>query len=599
MQPVITAIGAVAIAAALQGLARQDAPSWAFWAASAAAACAGAALGRFVLARLAPPRFGRAATAATLGLHAAVVAAVPAGAAVANLLPAVVVYFAMAWATHGAAGRPFGFGRVEWAAPRLFLIPLAPFALVYAIEEAARLSPRAMAFLAAHPAAEIALGAAIVGALLAAGPPVLRHLFPARPLDGPAAESLAALAERAGVRFRAAFVWMTGARGIVNACVAGIAPRTRCVFVTDGLLGALGPQEVEAVLAHEVSHVRCRHFELLFLLVAGAFGAWSGLAPRIAGGDPGAELMFAVLWWGIFLLGPFAWVSRVLELEADLKALDLGIDPAALVRALDTLRVLAPPRRRGHSWRHFSIPYRIRMILDHIESPRARMRFRRLKRGIAGAIVALCAAGAALYATAGPRGAGDDTPLRVAHLLLGGARSDPGLCTRAEEAVEGYLAERGIPAEALAGAAGVTAAACPPERMRAVLEALSLLAEARAGLGKFPAWLPSFGIARGLAGGAGALPRLQAVAGARDAADVLREAEAELRAELENLQLGWDGLGWIDLRHESDAPAIARSLCALHVRYAGFKLLAELCAARGDRESSARADEKAAQCLLR
>lgn len=599
MEPVITAIGAVAIAAVLQGIARQAVPFWAFWAASGAAACAGAALGRFVLARLAPPRFGRAATIVTLGLHAAVVAAVPAGAAAANLLPVVLVYLAVAWSTHGSVGRPLGFGRMEWAAPRLFLIPMAPFALVYAIEEAAGLSPRVMAFLAAHPAVETALGAVFVGTVLAAGSSVLRHLFPARPLDGPAAGNLAALAERAGVRFRAAFVWLTGARALVNACVAGITPRTRYLFVTDGLIKALEPPEVEAVLAHEVSHVRCRHFELLFLLVAGAFGAWSGLAPRIAGGDPGAELAFTALWWGVFLLGPFAWVSRVLELEADLKALDLGIDPMALVRALDTLRVLAPPRRRGRSWRHFSIPYRIRAILDHLESPRARTRFRRLTRGIVALIVAAAAAGAVLCATAsgGARGAGRDASLRAAHILLAGARSAPELYRQAEKGLLRYLAERGLPAEALAGAPGGAPPACPPEDVGGVLEALSLLAEARAGLGKFPAWLPSFAAARGLAGGDAALPRVRAAGGARDATDGLRAAAAELRAELEKLQFRWDGLGWIDLGLPSDAPAIAGALCAVHVRHAGFKLLAELYAALGEEESSARAKAKAAGCL--
>ncbi len=613
MQPVVTAIGAILIAAASEGLVRSGAPAWCFFAAVGAAAAGAAAIGRFVLVRLAPQRFGRAATASILALHAAVVLLVPlrpenhpwadmAGAA--SVLPALAAYMATALATYRGVGRPHGFGRVEWLAPRLLLIPLAPLVVLHVVVTALGYFPAAVAFLELHPSAQIAGGMAAIGAMLVLGPLALVYLFPSRVMAGAEAARLRTVAERAGVRCRALVVWHTGARGIVNACVAGVIPQTRFVFVTDGLLNVLAPEEVEAVFAHEVSHVRCHHVALLFMFVLGAFGAFGAADAWIARTCEG-ELYtalgpaFAVCWWGGFLLGPFAWVSRILELEADLRAVDLGADPTALVRALDKLRACAPRRRGGHSWRHFSIPYRIRAILDYVESASARNRFRRAKRAALGTVLALCALGAALNAPfiASVASVGADRRLEGARDLLGGARSNPGLYERVEAVLMDFLAGRGVDAETAAGRRVRGAVPCAPEDVRAVLVALDLLGEARAGAKKFPAWLPGFNVARCLASATEPCPRVSALAGAGGAEADLAEAERELRAVLAELQLAWDGLGWVDLGEETASPGLAGSLARTYERYAGFKLLAEICAARGDEESAARANAKAARCF--
>ena len=46
--------------------------------------------------------------------------------------------------------------------------------------------------------------------------------------------------------------------GFPRACVVGRGPRSATVAVSTGLLTALGPGELEAVLAHELAHVRTR-----------------------------------------------------------------------------------------------------------------------------------------------------------------------------------------------------------------------------------------------------------------------------------------------------------------------------------------------------
>lgn len=91
-----------------------------------------------------------------------------------------------------------------------------------------------------------------------------------------------------------------------NAAVMGFGRRRR-VVVTETLLRGLTPEQVAAVVAHEVGHVRGRHHEL-WLLGQGT----AGLA------------FFAV--WGAF--GPLSWWA----LTAPLWALALRLPAAALRR---------------------------------------------------------------------------------------------------------------------------------------------------------------------------------------------------------------------------------------------------------------------------
>ena len=80
--------------------------------------------------------------------------------------------------------------------------------------------------------------------------------------------------ERARVRCRDLVVWNTGRARIANAAVMGPVAWTRYIVFTDALLEDLDESEVEAVLAHELGHVRHHHmgFYMLFILAFLLFG---------------------------------------------------------------------------------------------------------------------------------------------------------------------------------------------------------------------------------------------------------------------------------------------------------------------------------------
>lgn len=140
-----------------------------------------------------------------------------------------------------------------------------------------------------------------------------------------------------------------------NAFASGIDDRSYAVTVTRGLMNALKPDELEGVLAHELTHIINRDVRLLMVTVifTGMVGfaaqmMWSGIrynliAPshgRKRGGGGGSLLLAfftvaAILWIGYFatLFMRFA-ISRRREYMADAGAVELTKNPEGMMRAL-------------------------------------------------------------------------------------------------------------------------------------------------------------------------------------------------------------------------------------------------------------------------
>jgi heat shock protein HtpX len=139
-----------------------------------------------------------------------------------------------------------------------------------------------------------------------------------------------------------------------NAFASGISDKTYAITVTRGLLAALQPDEVEAVLGHELTHIINRDVRLLIVCVifTGMIGftaqiLWSNLRysmilPRGNSGDGrrgnSMVLYFAVL--AILVVGYLAsliarfGLSRSREFMADAGAIELTRNPEAMMRAL-------------------------------------------------------------------------------------------------------------------------------------------------------------------------------------------------------------------------------------------------------------------------
>ncbi|MFJ5232129.1 zinc metalloprotease HtpX [Kitasatospora sp. NPDC088391] len=134
-----------------------------------------------------------------------------------------------------------------------------------------------------------------------------------------------------------------------NAFATGRNPQNAVICVTTGLLRRLEPEELEGVLAHELSHVA--HRDVAVMTVAGFLGVLAGAITRIAmyGGMMGGNnrnsndqnaaiamilipLVSMVVYAISFLLTRL--LSRYRELAADRAAAQLTGRPSALASAL-------------------------------------------------------------------------------------------------------------------------------------------------------------------------------------------------------------------------------------------------------------------------
>ncbi|MBX9931329.1 MAG: M48 family metallopeptidase [Methylobacterium sp.] len=133
----------------------------------------------------------------------------------------------------------------------------------------------------------------------------------------------------------------------LNAYATGLNPNQYAITVTTGLTQALNPREMEAVLAHELTHIRNDDVRtmMIAILIAGVFsfagemlmrGNLTSGRGRDRGGALPALLIgvaLVVIAWGASRLIRFS-LSRTREYVADAGAVELTKDPDAMIGAL-------------------------------------------------------------------------------------------------------------------------------------------------------------------------------------------------------------------------------------------------------------------------
>lgn len=242
------------------------------------------------------------------------------------------------------------------------------------------------------------LGVVLVIAML---PLAIRWLWDTVPLGaGALRDRLLEMCAAQGVRCRDLLVWRTHSR-MLNGAVIGVVPRLRYILLTDTLLEALEPSQVEAVMAHEVAHARRHHLPWLMAAIMSTLTlTWSGVATaldvaaRAAGVEGGwawgAVGGASVVVTGVVVVLVFGWVSRRFEQQADAFAAqhlsgrtrategrrDMVITAEAVIAMGSALGQVA---RRNHvprekfSFRHGSIASRQRRLERLVGTPAHRL----------------------------------------------------------------------------------------------------------------------------------------------------------------------------------------------------------------------------------
>lgn len=147
-----------------------------------------------------------------------------------------------------------------------------------------------------------------------------------------------------------------------NAFATGSRPDRAAITVTSGLLAVMNREELEGVLAHEMSHIR--NYDIRLLLVVSTLIGLAGLLAsllwrsaffaRAGRGRNSGQLMVVVLAAGVLLavvaviFGPLIRLalSRRREELADVSGVELTRNPAGLISALRKLEANDQPFAR-------------------------------------------------------------------------------------------------------------------------------------------------------------------------------------------------------------------------------------------------------------
>lgn len=223
-------------------------------------------------------------------------------------------------------------------------------------------------------------------------PLVLRWVWDLVPIGpGPLRAQADAMCRQYRVRVRGPFLWRTHGT-LINAAILGVAWPFRYMLFSDAMLDRFSSEQVEAVMAHEVAHVRERHLLWIGVALAAAIFALPWLIePFMSSGQPSATTELPIdiaLLLAVGLL--FGFISRRFEWQADafaVRHLSRRLAPGERTVSMDAARIMAgtlvhvaelnaiPVAR--FSFRHGSIAARCRKVfalagrpIDHLPQDR-------------------------------------------------------------------------------------------------------------------------------------------------------------------------------------------------------------------------------------
>ncbi|MCZ6680889.1 MAG: M48 family metallopeptidase [Candidatus Poribacteria bacterium] len=232
---------------------------------------------------------------------------------------------------------------------KFLLFPLLPlFAYIALLDLIEHLPMSVKAFFAERIYISVALMTLLILFVYIYAPLLLSFIWRTAPLtDANLRARLHRLALRDRIKYKNIVVWQTKSLAIANAAVAGIAPWSRQIFLTDALIKYFPDDEIEAIVAHEFGHVRYRHmltyllFSLTYFLGYSLFYIYVGqpiesILPQSSILSSLGVLVFFFIYFVIL----FRYLSRRFEHQADLYAVSLTGNPEAFQSALNRLAYL-------------------------------------------------------------------------------------------------------------------------------------------------------------------------------------------------------------------------------------------------------------------
>lgn len=234
---------------------------------------------------------------------------------------------------------------------KFLLIPLIPL-LIYltTLDILVRLPEDVLEFLVKHPYLFIGLLLPVLAGAYIFAPLLMQFMWKTKALtDVALKERLEELTKKSKTKYKDIVVWQTGSLLIANAAVAGTLHWNRRIFITDTLLKYFTDDQIETIIAHELGHIRFKHiptyvlFSCLYLVSYPLFlilveqPILNVLPTTLLGNYPIISSIGSILFFILYFVFGFRYISRRFEYQADLYAASLTNKPEAFISALERL----------------------------------------------------------------------------------------------------------------------------------------------------------------------------------------------------------------------------------------------------------------------
>lgn len=213
------------------------------------------------------------------------------------------------------------------------------------------------------------------------GPSLIQTIWRCKPLeDGYYRRRIEYLCQRAGLKFRNILYWPIFGGKMITAGVMGLVNRFRYILVTEALLTYLRPEEIDAVIAHEIGHVKKKHLLFYLFFFVGymlvSYASFNLIIYIIIYAEPvlqlvgyfgvnhttivsGAISLCIILIFIIYFRFIFGYFMRNFERQADIYVYQLFETAIPLISTFEKIILTTGQSPDRPNWHHFSIAERI------------------------------------------------------------------------------------------------------------------------------------------------------------------------------------------------------------------------------------------------
>ncbi|MBW2491705.1 MAG: M48 family metalloprotease [Deltaproteobacteria bacterium] len=216
------------------------------------------------------------------------------------------------------------------------------------------------------------------------GPVMIQKFWRCKPLEiGYHRRRIEELCRKAGLEYANILYWPIFGGKMITAAVMGLVKKFRYILVTQGLLHMLEPEEIDAVIAHEIGHIKKKHLLFYLLFFVGymiiSYATFNLLIYSIVFSETIYKLItstgldqtavttsiFSLVIIIVFLIYfrfIFGYFMRNFERQADTYVYALFDSAKPLISTFEKIAASSgePPDRPN--WHHFSITRRIEYL---------------------------------------------------------------------------------------------------------------------------------------------------------------------------------------------------------------------------------------------